>query len=161
NYSRNYRRRLRAEVLMDAVADVTETPAKLTGLPAESRASQVWTTRVDSVFLDTFGRPNENQDPPCERTPDSTVTQSLHLMNSRVLDGRIRDDSGRAARLAGSDMTSEQIAEELYLAVFSRFPSEVERDYVLGLLKDTEDRRAVIEDLMWAMVNSPEFTIRN
>ena len=161
NYSRNYRRRLRAEVLMDAVADVTETPAKLTGLPAESRASQVWTTRVDSVFLDTFGRPNENQDPPCERTPDSTVTQSLHLMNSRVLDGRIRDDGSRAARLAGSDMTSEQIADELYLGVFSRFPSEAERDYVLGLLKDVEKRRAVVEDLMWAMVNSPEFSIRN
>jgi len=161
NYSRNYRRRLRAEVLMDAVADVTETPAKLTGLPAESRASQVWTTRVDSVFLDTFGRPNENQDPPCERTPDSTVTQSLHLMNSRVLDGRIRDDDSRAARLAGSDMTSEQIADDLYLAVFSRFPKDNERDYVSGLLKDVENRRAVVEDLMWAMVNSPEFTIRN
>ena len=161
NYSRNYRRRLRAEVLMDAVADVTETPAKLTGLPAESRASQVWTTRVDSVFLDTFGRPNENQDPPCERTPDSTVTQSLHLMNSRVLDSRVRDDGGRAARLAGSDMTSEQIADELYLTVFSRFPSEVERGYVVGLLRDVENRRSVVEDLMWAMVNSPEFTIRN
>lgn len=161
NYSRNYRRRLRAEVLMDAVADVTETPAKLTGLPAESRASQVWTTRVDSVFLDTFGRPNENQDPPCERTPESTVTQSLHLMNSRVLDSRIRDDRSRAARLAGSEMTSEQIADELYLAVFSRFPNEVERGYVVGLLRDVENRRTVVEDLMWAMVNSPEFTIRN
>jgi len=123
NYSRNYRRRLRAEVLMDAVADVTETTAKLTGLPKESRASQVWTTRVDSVFLDTFGRPNENQDPPCERTPDSTVTQSLHLMNSRELDGRVRNDSSRAARLAGSELKSEQIADDLYLSTFSRIPS--------------------------------------
>ena len=146
---------------MDAVADVTETSAKLTGLPAESRANQVWTTRVDSVFLDTFGRPNENQDPPCERTPDSTVTQSLHLMNSRELDGRVRNDSSRAARVAGSDMTSEQIVDELYLSTFSRFPSDVERGYVMGLLKDVKNRRAVVEDLMWAMVNSPEFSIRN
>lgn len=146
---------------MDAVADVTETPAKLTGLPAESRASQVWTTRVDSVFLDTFGRPNENQDPPCERTPDSTVTQSLHLMNSRVLDSRIRGDNSRAARLAGSGLTSEQIADELYLTVFSRFPGQKERDYVVQVLNDVENRRLVVEDLMWAMVNSPEFTIRN
>ena len=161
NYSRNYRRRLRAEVLMDAVADVTETSAKLTGLPAESRANQVWTTRVDSVFLDTFGRPNENQDPPCERTPDSTVTQSLHLMNSRELDGRVRNDSSRAARLAGSDMTSEQIADDLYLSTFSRFPNDAEQGYIVGLLKDTENRRAVVEDVMWAMVNSPEFSIRN
>jgi hypothetical protein len=35
------------------------------------------------VFLDTFGRPNPNQDPPCERTSDATVTQTLHLMNAR------------------------------------------------------------------------------
>jgi len=161
NYSRNYRRRLRAEVLMDAVADVTQTPAKLTGLPAESRANQIWTTRVDSVFLDTFGRPNENQDPPCERTPDSTVTQSLHLMNSRELDGRIRSDSSRAAQLGASEMSSPQIADELYLATFSRFPTDSERDYVVGLLKDVENRRTVVEDLMWAMVNSPEFSIRN
>ena len=146
---------------MDAVADVTETTAKLTGLPKESRASQVWTTRVDSVFLDTFGRPNENQDPPCERTPDSTVTQSLHLMNSRELDGRIRNDSSRAARLAGSELKSEQIADDLYLSTFARIPSDTERGYVVELLKGAENRRVVIEDIMWAMVNSPEFSIRN
>lgn len=161
NYSRNYRRRLRAEVLMDAVADVTETTAKLTGLPKESRASQVWTTRVDSVFLDTFGRPNENQDPPCERTPDSTVTQSLHLMNSRELDGRVRNDTSRAARLAGSELKSEQIVDDLYLSTFSRIPSDEELDYVVELLKGAENRRVVIEDIMWAMLNSPEFSIRN
>ena len=161
NYSRNYRRLLRAEVLMDAVADVTETAASLTGLPKGSRAIQVWTTRVDSVFLDTFGRPNENQDPPCERTPDSTVTQALHLMNSRELDGRIRSDSSRAARLASSDAKEEQVVEELYLSTFSRLPSQQERDYAVGLLNDSENRRVVIEDLMWAMINAPEFSVRN
>jgi len=161
NYSRNYRRLLRAEVLMDAVADVTETAASLTGLPKGSRANQVWTTRVDSVFLDTFGRPNENQDPPCERTPDSTVTQALHLMNSRELDGRIRSDSSRAARLASSDAKEEQVVEELYLSTFSRLPSQQERDYAVGLLNDSENRRVVIEDLMWAMINAPEFSVRN
>ena len=161
NYSRNYRRLLRAEVLLDAVADVTETAASLTGLPKESRANQVWTHRVDSVFLDTFGRPNENQDPPCERTPDSTVTQALHLMNSRELDGRIRSDSSRAARLAKSDMKSDRVAEELYLSTFSRFPSQQELVYAVGLLDGSENRRGVVEDLMWAMINSPEFSVRN
>jgi hypothetical protein len=148
-------------VLLDAVADVTETAASLTGLPKESRANQVWTHRVDSVFLDTFGRPNENQDPPCERTPDSTVTQALHLMNSRELDGRIRSDSSRAARLAKSDMKSERVAEELYLSTFSRFPSQQELVYAVGLLDGSENRRGVVEDLMWAMINSPEFSVRN
>ena len=161
NYSRHYRKRLRAEVLMDAVADVTETPARLTGLPAESRANQVWTHRVDSVFLDTFGRPNENQDPPCERTPDSTVTQALHLMNSRELDGRIRSDKSRAARLAASELSPKEIVEDLYLATFSRYPTEEEREYGSKLIEAAENRRQVTEDLLWAMINSPEFSIQN
>ncbi len=161
NYSRHYRHRLRAEVLMDAVADVTETPASLPGMPPQSRANQVWTHRVDSVFLDTFGRPNENQDPPCERTPDSTVTQALHLMNSRELDGRIRSDASRCARLAASQQSPEQIVEELYMAAFSRLPTDVERDYAVGLVESAENRRSVLEDLLWAMINSPEFSIQN
>jgi len=161
NYSRHYRHRLRAEVLMDAVADVTEQPATLRGMPPESRANQVWTTRVDSIFLDTFGRPNENQDPPCERTPDSTVTQALHLMNSQQLEAKIEADSGRAARLAASDLSPEKIAEELYLATFSRRPTDDELAYATQLLQPTDDRRDVIEDLLWAMLNSPEFSIQN
>ncbi|MCP4885851.1 MAG: DUF1553 domain-containing protein [Planctomycetaceae bacterium] len=161
NYSRHYRHRLRAEVLMDAVADVTEVATNMQAMPPESRASQVWTHRVDSMFLDTFGRPNENQDPPCERTPDATVTQSLHLMNSPEIDSRIRSDQGRAARLAASEMTAAQIIEETYLAIFSRIPTTPESDYGIELLESAENRRTAIEDLMWAMMNSPEFTIQN
>ncbi len=161
NYSRHYRDRLRAEVLLDAVADVTETPTKFAAMPDGARANQVWTHRVGSMFLDTFGRPNENQDPPCERTTDATVTQSLHLMNSREIDGRVRSDQGRAARLAASDQTPAEIVEELYLAIFSRYPDEEEAAYAVELVAAADDRRAVIEDLMWAMINAPEFAIQN
>jgi hypothetical protein len=139
----------------------TETTSTLRAMPPESRANQVWTARVDSIFLDTFGRPNENQDPPCERTPDATMTQSLHLMNSQELDGRIRSDSSRAARLADAEMDAPAIAEELYLAAFSRFPTEQERAFAVPLIESAETRRSAVEDLMWAMINSPEFSIQD
>lgn len=162
NYSRHYRHRLRAEVLLDAVADVTETPTTFDGMWSDARANQVWTHRVNSMFLDTFGRPNENQDPPCERTPDSTVTQALHLMNSPEIDRRIRNDAGRAARLAKSPMTAAEITDELYLAIFSRNPNEEERSFAVKLIDSAgEKRRTAIEDLMWAMLNAPEFNIQN
>lgn len=161
NYSRHYRHRMRAEILLDAVADVTETPNRLTAVPSPARANQVWTHRVSSMFLDTFGRPNENQDPPCERNTDSTVTQSLHMMNSREIDGRIRSDDGRAARLAGSELSNAEVINELYLATFSRFPDEGELEYASQLIESSENRRVAIEDLMWAMINSPEFSIQN
>lgn len=161
NYSRHYRHRVRAEVLMDAIADFTETTPNMQAMPPESRANQVWTTRVDSVFLDTFGRPNENQDPPCERTPDSTMTQSLHLMNSRELDSRIRDKAGRATRLAKSETSTVEVVEELYLAAFSRFPTDTEKDYGINLIDQSETKQTGIEDLMWAMINAPEFSIQD
>ncbi|MEZ6137257.1 MAG: DUF1549 and DUF1553 domain-containing protein [Pirellulaceae bacterium] len=171
NYSRHYRHRFRAEVLADSVAGITETPHDMTGMPAGSRTNQVWTHRVNSMFLDTFGRPDENQDPPCERTTDSTVTQALHLMNSRELDRRVRSDAGRAARLAASSLSSHEIAEELYLAIFTRFPTADESAYVMSLLDEhattadiaqqQKQRRQTIEDLMWAMLNAPECVIQN
>src|SRR6056297_764527 len=160
NYSRHYRHRLRAEVLLDAVADVTETEPTWAGMPDGARANQVWTHRVNSLFLDTFGRPNENQDPPCERTSDATVTQALHLMNAPQIDDWINSDDGRVARLAKSDRDPEAIAEELYLVVYSRRPQPSEREYVTRLLADAkDDRRGVLADLVWAMLNTPEFSI--
>ncbi|MBL6725551.1 MAG: DUF1553 domain-containing protein [Rubripirellula sp.] len=161
NYSRHYRHRVRAEVLLDAIADFTETSPNMNAMPPESRANQVWTTRVSSVFLDTFGRPNENQDPPCERTPDSTMTQSLHLMNSRELDSRIKSSEGRATRLAKSQASTQEVVEELYLAAFSRFPSDEERKFAIDLIDQNESKQTGIEDLMWAMINAPEFSIQD
>ena len=89
NYSRHYRQRLRAEVLLDMVSDITGVPEKFEAMPAGSRAIEVWTARSQSVFLDSFGRPDPNQDPPCERTSDTSVVQALHLMNAPGLDAKL------------------------------------------------------------------------
>ena len=101
NFSRHYRQRLRAEVLLDAISDVTGVPDTFAAAPPGSRASAIWTHRVPSLFLDTFGRPDPNQDPPCERTGDTSVVQALHLMNAPELHKKVTSDAGRAARLAG------------------------------------------------------------
>ena len=162
NYSRHYRTRLRAEVLADAFADITGVEENLRGSPPGSRANEIWTTRVESVFLDTFGRPNPNPDPPCERTGDSTVTQTLHLMNAPQLHSRVTADSGRAAQLANSDLPPDRIVEELYLAVYSRLPDEAERDIGRRLFAEPEmPRRRATEDLLWALLNTPEFVFED
>jgi hypothetical protein len=162
NYSRHYRTRLRAEVLADAFADITGEREKLRGTPAGSRANEIWTTRVESVFLDTFGRPNPNQDPPCERTSDATVTQTLHLMNAPQLHSRVTADAGSAARLAASDLPVDRVVEEVYLLVYSRLPDEAERDIARGLFAEPEmTRRRATEDLLWALLNTPEFVFKD
>ena len=162
DYSRHYRTRLRGEVLLDAVTDITGVGETFTAMPAGSRANQLWTTRVQSVFLDTFGRPNPNQDPPCERTSDTTVTQTLHLMNAPQLHQRVTSDSGRAAKLAASDFAADQIVEELYLLVYSRPPDAAEHDIGRGLFAEKgTSRRQAAEDLLWALLNTPEFMFKD
>ncbi len=102
NYSRHYRQRLRAEVLLDAVCDATQVGEEFAGVPPGSRSMEIWTHRVESLFLDAFGRPDGNQDPPYERSADATVVQALHLMNAPKLHRKVTSDEGRAARLAAA-----------------------------------------------------------
>jgi len=162
NYSRHYRHRLRAEVLLDAVGQVTGVPPEFAAMPPGSSAKQLWTTRSDSLFLDTFGRPDPNLDPPCERMLDSTVVQSLHLMNSEKLFRDIGDKSGTTHTLAESEKSAAEISSELYRLVFGREPTPEETALVTEQLSaEGAVRQQVIEDLMWAMLNSAEFVFQN
>ncbi|WP_422923049.1 DUF1549 domain-containing protein [Singulisphaera sp. PoT] len=158
NYSRHYRQRLRAEVLLDAISDVTQVPDTFDASPPNSRSMAIWTHRTPSLFLDTFGRPDPNQDPPCERTSDTSVVQVLHLLNSPELHKKVTSDSGRAAKLAASDKAPATIVEELYLLVYGRLPSVEEQGIGRELFeRPGGTRRKATEDLLWALFNSPEF----
>lgn len=162
NYSRAYRTRMRAETVTDAIADVTGVPTQFSAMPDGSRAAQLWTNRIESLTLDTFGRPDPNQDPPCERLADGAVTQSLHLMNSAQISSKILSDESRASKLAASTLTDDQVIEELYLWCYSRLPLPDERIVAKGAFTATGvSRRQATEDLMWALINTPEFLFRH
>jgi hypothetical protein len=127
-------------------------------MPPGSKATQLWTHRIESLFLDTFGRPDRNQDPPCERTSDTSMVQALHLMNAEDLYQKVASDEGRAAELAKSEMTADQIATDLYLAVYSPYPDAEEFEIARGVFqREGASRRECVEDLMWALMNTPEF----
>jgi hypothetical protein len=162
NYSRHYRQRLRAEVLLDAVSDITGVPETFAAAPPGTRAMELWTVRMQSVFLDSFGRPDPNQDPPCERTSDTTVVQALHLMNSPNLHRKVTSDAGRAAALAAAAQTPGEIVDELYALVYSRLPRPDERAVCLKLFEEEGvSRRQATEDLLWALLNTPEFVFKD
>jgi hypothetical protein len=161
-YSRHYRHRHRAEVLLDSLSLITGIPQEFAAMPPDSNSKQIWTHRSDSLFLDTFGRPDPNQDPPCERTSESTVVQSLHLMNSEKIHGEVVSDKSAFKLLADSDKSPNDLATELYRRIYSRNPSPEETQLVRDLLSDpAASRRHVLEDLAWAMLNSAEFVIQD
>ncbi|AMV38339.1 DUF1549 and DUF1553 domain-containing protein [Planctomyces sp. SH-PL62] len=162
NFSRYYRQRLRAEILLDAISDVTDVADDFQASPPRSLATTTWTTRIPSLFLDTFGRPDPNQDPPCERTSDTAVVQALHLMNSPGVHQKLSSDEGRVAALAKGDQTPRAIVDELYLLAYSRPPTEDERSVAEALFPEAAgDRRGAVEDLLWALLNSPEFVFKD
>jgi len=144
NFSRYYRQRLRAEVLLDAINDILQTQEDFSAMPPGSRATQLWTHRASSLFLDTFGRPDPNQDPPCERTADSTTPQILHLMNSPELNRKLVEDAARPAQLAASELSPATIVEEIYYLTYCRPPKPAEAAAATAFLQSAESRRAAI-----------------
>lgn len=162
NYSRHLRQRVRAEVLLDMASDVTGVPEKFDAMPPGSRAVEVWTARSESEFLDGFGRPDPNQDPPCERAPETTVVQALHLMNSPNLHRKVTADAGRCATLAKSAKPPAEVVADLYLLAYCRPPTAAETAVAVKRFdKAGAARRAAAEDLLWALVNTPEFVFND
>lgn len=162
HFSRFYRRRLPAEVLLDAVSDLTGRPEAFQGLPGESRAVQQWNHKLSSDFLDVFGRPDSSADCPCERDLSSSVVQALHLMNSEQLQKKLQDDSGWVAKLASSPQHDPELVEEIYLRMFSRVPSKEEIQLSVSHLANPGfSRREAIEDLLWSLLNSAEFVLNH
>lgn len=162
NFSRSYRRRLTAEVLLDAVCDVTGVKDGFDGLPKGARAVQTWNHKLGSDFMDAFGRPNASQECPCERDRKPSVVQALHLMNSNNLQDKLSSEEGRATKLAKSQLGEPEIVRDLYLSTFNRLPKPNELQTALRFFTMPGATRATAtQDLAWALVNSAEFVFNH
>ena len=158
NFSRALFRRLPAEVLMDAVCDVTGVDEKFDGVPRGYRAVQLWDSQVQHYFLKLFGRPARATVCECERVTGATIGQALHLMNSPNLEAKLAHEAGRVKRLTLKHEDDADIVRELYLSTFSRPPSRDEMDTALQYLGTRRfQRRKAVEDLTWSLMNSLEF----
>ncbi|MCC6509272.1 MAG: DUF1549 domain-containing protein [Pirellulaceae bacterium] len=172
NYSRYYPRRLQAEVLLDAVDDLTGARTDFPNLPRGTRAIALPDNSYNnaSPFLKVFGRPSNQSVCECERVQSSSLAQSLHLMNAADVKGKLGVAGGRAQRLASE--TTRPIEErigELYLAAFARKPKPEELATAVAYINeprtDTAGKPVAaatatqenFKDLIWALINTKEF----
>ena len=157
NFARGQVRRVRAEVLLDAIAQITETPNKFQGLPVGARAVQIADGAVSNYFLTTFGRSRRESVASTEVKTDPNLSQALHLMNGEAVSDRIRR-GGVVEKLIAAGRTDDEIVRELFLRTFGRPPVPEETKAVAAsLAADPGARRLVLEDVFWALMNSKEF----
>lgn len=158
NYSRYYPKRLPAEVLLDAIDSVTESKTSFGGVPQAVKAVQLPDSSFNSYFLTVFGRPESTSACECERSSEANLAQSLHLLNSSEVQGKLSAAAGRAALLAADKNRSrEEKIREIYLRVYSREPLADEAAVALGHLAKAKDEKLAFEDILWALVNTKEF----
>ncbi|MBK1856276.1 DUF1553 domain-containing protein [Verrucomicrobiaceae bacterium 5K15] len=159
NFSHARVRRLRAEVLLDVVSQVTSTPNKFKGLPKGARAVQIADGNTSTYFLKTFGRATRETVCSCEVKMEPSLSQALHLLNGDTTHNRIRSGQ-RVVNMLKEKKTPEEIIRHLYLTCLSRPPTDAEMAKLQNYLKDANDfqsKREVLEDIFWALLNSKEF----
>jgi len=177
HFSRFYPRRLPAEVLYDSVNAITGSRSQFDGMPAGTRAVCLPDNSFNagSYFLTVFGRPESSSACECERSMDASLSQSLHLLNSKDIQAQLGTDTSRAARLAADARPDDAKLSDLYRLAFGRVPTAAEGkifgDYLArksAAVKEGKDaaetdaarakaRREAWEDTVWALLNSKEF----
>jgi hypothetical protein len=147
-----------AEVLLDAIAQVSGVPTPFNGLPEGTRAIELPDESVASTFLDAFGRPKRETACECERVSDASLTQSLMLLNSSEVQSKLSSPGSRAEQLAKDPRPDSQKLDDLFWVAFGRAASESEKARALEhLAKHAANKRTALEDIIWALINAKEF----
>jgi hypothetical protein len=167
-YSRYIVKRLPAEVLLDALSQVSGVPTRFNGFPAGTRALQLPDTQVQSQFLASFGRPPRVICDAGERSSEPNIAQALHVINGDTLNRKLSDPNGYAALAIKLGLSDARILEHLFLSAYSRYPTPDERNLLVAELHKARQvsgspeaqrdaRQKALEDMMWAVLTSKEF----
>ena len=162
-YSHALIRPLEAEVLSDALVDVTGVPHQYGDLPLGTRAVNLFDSLIPSTELDVLGRCSREEG--CEGSTNATasggLTRKLHLMNGRLINSKIRNEKSYLGKLMKSRLPQNQIVSKLYLACFSRYPTDLEQQYwnqQWSQVSSEKERRELLEDLFWSLLACREFS---
>ena len=170
NFSRAVIKRHSAEQLLDAIGQSLNVPLEFSGFPSGRRASQLPgvgalrsrrspLTDADR-FLRLFGKPPRLQSCDCERSDETTLSQTFQLVSGDLINRMLRTKQNRLTTLIASAQPKSAIVNELYWSILSRAPSDDEMTSTTSFLDGASDSRGAIEDLAWALFNSNEFLLR-
>ena len=160
-------RPLDAEVLLDAISDVTGVPETFsTGVselasasgqaPAGTRAINLREPDMFySRFLELYGRPNRLTLP--ERSQKANLLQALDMLAGQVYTEKLGTAGGTLQSMLHAGRNDSEIVREIYLAAYTRSPEPQELQQVLQLISASQNRDDALKDFVWAILCSREF----
>lgn len=172
-YSRYYPKRLMAEVMLDAISQVTGVPSEFNKIafpgadirdtdfyPKGTRAIELYDSAVQSYFLQTFGRNQRRITCECERSDEPSMVQVLHINNGNTINGKLSAKDNQLQKLLDQYKDDHPaLLDEVFLSTLSRYPRDNEKAEILKLLTQSKakDRRILLEDITWGILSSREF----
>src|SRR5256886_6250554 len=135
NFSHGMVRRIRAEVLLDVISEVTETKEKFKGLPLGARAVQIADGGTSNYFLTTFGRATRDTVCSCEVKMEPNLSQALHLLNGSTVQQKVAQ-GGIIKKMLDDKALPGNVVDELYLRCLSRKPTPQEYDSIGPLIME-------------------------
>lgn len=184
-FSYRLARPLHAEVLLDAICDVTGVPEKFqiandytigvpkgfVKLPPRIRAVQLPANDIVTLinqssayvryeshpFLRAFGQPTRTQTCECDREQTFGRKQALEVIIGKLISDKLASPDNRLNRLLAARKSDRQILDELYLRTLARRPSKRAAKSFLQFVSRTKNKRQAWEDVLWTLLNSQEF----
>lgn len=167
-YSHFLVRRMSAEVMLDALSQVTGVPTEFPDYPKGLRALQLPDNNVASYFLSAFGRPAREFTCECERSAEPSITQTLHLTNGKTLNDKLKAADNVIKRWLDEKSSDADLVDNLFLSALARYPTAGEKERLVAVLTEAtvaapDDaakvtaRRETLEDILWALLASKEF----
>ncbi len=170
NYAAFPLRRLPAEVLLDALNTATGTTENL-DMKYHHWPDALTTVEVPypprnpfvAFVLETYGRPKRNAavQCDCERDGGASVFQVLALANHPRVWEKLRDPTGRVAKLLKQPGDDAAKLETLFLATVSRPPTDAERDACRKYLLAAGPPEKGWQGVLWGLINTREFLLQH
>ena len=156
NFSHAAIRRLRAEVLLDCISEVTETKDHFQGLSPGSHVVQIADGAVNNYFLTTFGRATRETVCSCEVKTEPNLSQALHLLNGSTVTDKVQKGEV-VKKLLKAQKTPEEVLDNLYRRCLGRPPTSEEASRLKEFFKEGSNPEQVLNDVFWSLLNSKEF----
>jgi len=156
SFARHLPKTLDAETLYDIMQEVTSLgrsasrPEPLDAIAAFDPARTEFVMRMQAA----------NSREPTHY--EGGLPQALFLMNGPFTERFVSPQfSNLLQAVSAPFLNPEQQLEIVYLATLCRYPDEQERGAFQELCQQEPDTRAVLSDVLWAILNSAEFRLNN